>query len=70
MDLSSYLQGRGYGVVSNNFRSMIDLWASWYRGKVDSFHCYKVYNGRNSIPCTRLTLGMAKKYARTGRGCW
>ena len=68
MDLSSYLQSRGYGVVSNNFRSMIDLWASWYRGKMDSFHCYKVYNGRNSISCTRLTLGMAKKVCEDWAG--
>lgn len=68
MDLSAYLQSRGYGAVSSDFRGRIETWASWYRGKVDAFHCYKVYNGRNSISCTRLSLGMAKKVCEDWAG--
>lgn len=40
---------------------MIDVWNSWYKGDVASFHQYKVYNGITHVDCKRYTMGMAKK---------
>jgi A118 family predicted phage portal protein len=47
------LEGRG--------RELIETWRSWYKGKVDSFHKYTVYNGDTKIRRERLSLCMAKK---------
>lgn len=41
--------------------SYIAMWNDWYRGKVDKFHSYSVYNGKKSIKCDRMTLGMSKR---------
>jgi A118 family predicted phage portal protein len=37
------------------------LWKSWYKGKVDAFHNYTIFNGSKKISRTRLSLQMAKK---------
>lgn len=47
------LEGKG--------REQIAKWHSWYKGKINSFHNYIVYNGENKIKRERLSLGMAKK---------
>lgn len=67
-NLNDFFQKEGYNTISNEFRTKIELWESWYKGKVDSFHSYKVYNGKNSINCTRLTLSMAKKVCEDWAG--
>lgn len=36
-------------------------WESWYKGKVDGFHSYRLYNGTNSLDIEKKTLAMAKK---------
>ena len=41
--------------------SYIAMWNDWYRGKVDKFHSYTVYNGKKHIKCDRMTLGMSKR---------
>ena len=38
-----------------------DLWLQWYKGNVDKFHNYLIYNGKNTIQCERKTLNMPKK---------
>ena len=38
-----------------------DMWQGWYKGKVDKFHSYNIYNGKKTIHMDRLSLGMAKK---------
>ena len=45
-------------VLGNNqtFASPIDklgLWEGWYRGKVNNFHNYKIYNGKKYIHCKK-----------------
>lgn len=39
----------------------VQLWRSWYMGKVKNFHNYQVYNGENLVECHRLSLCMAKQ---------
>ena len=39
----------------------VDEWNSWYKGKVDSFHNYVIYNGKKSVKCERASMQMAKK---------
>ena len=61
-DVRDFLEKLGYKVqVSGNHREHMALWREWYRGKVDSFHNYRVYNGVKEVKRTKKTLGMAKK---------
>ena len=61
MDVKKYLNNAGYDTVDASFYSLIRVWKSWYMGDVNKFHRYKMYNGKNHVPCRRLSLGMAKK---------
>ena len=58
--ISEYLKAQGYGEVDGRIYGYIELWKSWYAGKVRSFHCYRQYNGRDRIARERKSLGMAK----------
>ena len=61
-DIRDFLEQLGCKVeVSGLHREHMALWREWYRGKVDSFHNYTVYNGVKEIRRTKKTLGMAKK---------
>ena len=61
-DIRDFLEQLGYKVeVSGLHREHMALWREWYRGKVDSFHNYTVYNGVKEVKRTKKTLGMAKK---------
>lgn len=53
----------GVKTIDNDYRSHIDEWMDWYKGKVDKFHTYNVFNGVSMIKCERATLGMAKTVA-------
>lgn len=61
MDVKKYLNNAGYDTVDASFYSLIRVWKSWYMGDVNKFHRYKMYNGKDHVPCRRLSLGMAKK---------
>lgn len=61
MDVKKYLKNAGYDTVDASFYSLIRVWKSWYMGDVNKFHRYKMYNGKDHVPCRRLSLGMAKK---------
>jgi len=55
------LEKLGYkDLLSDAWYKRIDGWLHWYEGKT-KWHTYTIYNGSNSITCTRKTLGMAKK---------
>ena len=40
---------------------LTETWLSWYKGNVEKFHNYKIFNGRKHIDCVRRTLNMPKK---------
>lgn len=49
------------GLTTENYRTVIANWYSWYRGKVKKFHNFFVYNGQKKVNQERLSLGMGKK---------
>lgn len=59
----TYLQGLGVRTVAVDYRTHIDNWIDWYRGKVEQFHKYTVYNGIQKIGVERASLDMAKTVA-------
>lgn len=61
MNVFDFFKKNGIDTIDKAFFRSIDLWRSWYRGDVNSFHHYKIYNGTNHIKRKRKTLGMAKK---------
>lgn len=63
MNIFKALNDRGYNTVPEEMYSFIDLWDSWYRGKVAKFHTYKVYNGMTKVNVQRYSAGMGKKVA-------
>lgn len=60
MTLREYIEGAGYKMIDDAYYKLIDLWSAWYRGRVDSFHHYTIFNAGNHHLRTRATLNMAK----------
>ena len=55
------LKELGYTTIPEEFYSQVDLWESWYIGKVKGFHQYRRYNGHKWTKHNRATLSMGKK---------
>lgn len=47
--------------VKDVMASYIDMWSSWYKGSVKSFHNYFIYNGKRKVNQKRFTMNMAKE---------
>lgn len=61
MNITEYLSKQGHNTVDSSFYSYIDQWLEWYKGKVEKFHKYNVYNGIQMVGKERYSLGMAKR---------
>lgn len=61
MNIFEKIKALGYTTCPESFYGKIGVWHSWYQGKVDSFHRYKVWNGTERVVCDRFSMGMAKK---------
>jgi len=61
LTIRKWLRGQGFTPLPDDWYTQIDDWRDWYKGKVDSFHNYKQYNGVSFVERTRQSLGMAKK---------
>ena len=55
------LKNLGYTPLSESMSMPVELWKSWYEGKVESFHEYRQYNGKRVLRRTRKSLSMAKR---------
>lgn len=55
------LKELGYKTIDDSWYNRVDEWQKWYRGNVQGFHDYRVWNGQKRVNCRRYTLGMAKK---------
>lgn len=55
------LKQLGYATIPEEFYTQVDLWKSWYVGKVKGFHRYRSYNGHKWVNRDRASLGMGKK---------
>lgn len=55
------LKELGYTTIPEEFYDQVEVWKSWYVGKVKGFHRYKEYNGHEWVNRSRASLGMGKK---------
>lgn len=53
----------GYKVLDKEYQKNINEWLHWYKGELDSFHKYKLYNGFHFIDKKRASLRMPKRVA-------
>ena len=62
MNLNGFFRGIGYDTPYTNCEfKTIGGYLDWYRGFVDSFHGYYVYNGEKQVTKNRLSLGLPKR---------
>lgn len=62
MNLQQFFQSKGYDISEKlNWDKYLDLWESWYRGKVRKFHNYYIYNGQKKVKREKKSLQGAKK---------
>ena len=53
-----YLKRKNVEVIDENIEEKLEVWEQWYKGKVDNFHTYKVYQGKKKLKKERKTLMM------------
>lgn len=62
MNLQQFFQSKGYDITEKlNWDKNIELWDSWYKGKVRKFHNYYIYNGQKRVKREKKSLQGAKK---------
>lgn len=62
MNLQQFFQSKGYDISEKlNWDKYLDLWESWYKGKVRKFHNYYIYNGQKRVKKEKKSLQGAKK---------
>lgn len=61
MNIRRALKDLGFDTVDSKFYSLIDVWRDWYKGNVEDFHSYTVWNGIEELECHRYSVGMGKK---------
>lgn len=47
--------------VKDVLSTYVGQWKSWYKGNVNDFHNYFIYNGTTKVPQQRYTMNMAKE---------
>ena len=64
MNLQQFFSSKGYDISEKlNWEKYINIWESWYRGKVRKFHNYYIYNGQRKVKMEKKSLQGAKKVA-------
>jgi len=62
MNLQQFFAEKGYDISEKlNWDRNIELWNSWYKGKVKKFHNYYIYNGQKRVKREKKSLQGAKK---------
>lgn len=56
-----YLKRQQIKVIEEDIEQKLETWRDWYKGKVETFHNYKVYQGKKKISLDRKSLGMAAR---------
>ena len=59
-----FLNSKNVKVITDDTPNQIEVWKQWYRGEVDGFHKYYLYNGSNKVPARRLSLNMGETVAQ------
>ena len=55
----NFLKSKNVNVIDEDIKFKLDVWEQWYKGKVDKFHDYKVYQGKKKLKQERKSLNMA-----------
>ena len=64
MNLQQFFSKEGYDISEKlNWDKYINIWDSWYKGKVRKFHNYYIYNGQRKVKMEKKSLQGAKKVA-------
>ena len=62
MNLQQFFSSKGYDISEKlNWDKYIELWETWYKGKVRKFHSYYIYNGQKKVKKEKKSLQCAKK---------
>ena len=62
MNLQQFFSKQGYDISEKlNWDKYVNIWDSWYRGKVRKFHNYYIYNGQRKVKMEKKSLQGAKK---------
>ena len=62
MNLQQFFSSQGYDISEKlNWDKYIEIWNSWYKGKVRKFHNYYIYNGQRKVKMEKKSLQGAKK---------
>lgn len=56
-----FLKELGYEVISPDYYDYIYKWISWYKGELEEFHNYRMYNGFQFVDKKRASLKMPKR---------
>ena len=59
-----FLKTKRIEVISDDTVNQMRIWKQWYKGKVDGFHKYHLYNGKNKVSASRLSLNMGETSSR------
>lgn len=59
--VTEFLKSKGIRVIPDNIDERLEIWTAWYKGHVDNFHTYNIYEGRKTLKRTRRTLNMAQR---------
>lgn len=60
-NIKTYIESLGYKVISPDMHTYIQNWIEWYKGDVDDFHKYSMYNGFKFVDMKRASLRMTKR---------
>lgn len=60
-NIKGYLRTIGYDTIDTEYYSNINCWIDWYKGYLDEFHKYIMYNGFRFIDKKRASLKMSKR---------
>lgn len=55
-----FLKTKRIEVISDDTVNQMRVWKQWYKGEVDGFHKYHLYNGKNKVSASRLSLNMGE----------
>lgn len=62
-NVKGFLHELGYEVISPEYYDYIYKWIEWYKGELDEFHKYRMYNGFQFVDKKRASLKMPKRVA-------